>query len=125
MLIVVWICSLLYQLHTIVYMPSSFDKVDVMSSNLYSIQQTTSSFKEESHFFVLAQQPSTNCYNTITNNTLYCCPPPYQGTKRKSMLTAFLLSFFLGVFGADRFYLGFYLMGVIKLLTIGGCGGML
>ena len=33
--------------------------------------------------------------------------------------TAVLLSVFLGVFGADRFYLGYYAYGVIKLCTFG------
>jgi hypothetical protein len=35
---------------------------------------------------------------------------------RKSRLTAFLLSFFLGMYGADRFYLGDVAKGVVKLL---------
>ncbi|KAG2392221.1 hypothetical protein C9374_012473 [Naegleria lovaniensis] len=78
--------------------------------------------RSEHYFFVMAQSTSTQCFESVTNNTVYCCPPPYQKEARKSKLTAFLLSFFLGVLGVDRFYLGFYLMGVIKLLTIGGCG---
>ena len=38
----------------------------------------------------------------------------------KDKRTALLLSVFLGVYGVDRFYLGYTKMGVIKLLT-GGC----
>ena len=46
---------------------------------------------------------------------------PETGPARvpKHFLAAFFLSFFLGVFGADRFYLGKYVSGVVKLLTFG------
>ena len=40
----------------------------------------------------------------------------------KSQSTTFILAWLLGMFGADRFYLGQTGLGILKLITFGGCG---
>lgn len=45
---------------------------------------------------------------------------PECRTKRKSQTTAYFLAVFLGVIGADRFYLGLTYSAWLKLITLGG-----
>ena len=42
----------------------------------------------------------------------------------KELVTTAIISWLVGVFGVDRFYLGYTGLGVAKLLTFGGCGDL-
>ena len=40
----------------------------------------------------------------------------------KDWMTTLLLAFFLGFLGVDHFYTGKTMTGILKLITLGGCG---
>ena len=42
------------------------------------------------------------------------------GGREKDPAVSLVMSFYLGLFGGDRFYLGHVVLGILKLITLGG-----
>lgn len=61
--------------------------------------------------------PGINC--TETSNGTFPKEIPCNWTNGYSYETALLLSVFLGMFGIDRVYLGYYAIGLAKFCTLG------
>lgn len=69
---------------------------------------------------MLGQSPGFRRLSFCSCNTYWA--DPECRTPRKSQVTAFVLSLFLGMFGIDELYLGFPAKFFFKLITLGGGG---
>lgn len=56
------------------------------------------------------------------NESQPAAPAAPAGGEEKSFIVALLLSILVGTLGVDRFYMGYIGLGVLKLITAGGCG---
>ncbi len=73
-----------------------------------------------------------SCGSEVNNNAVVCVkcgvavnnqPIGQVGpVSDKEWLPALLLAFFVGCFGVHRFYTGHVGIGIVQLLTFGGCG---
>jgi len=67
-------------------------------------------------------ESAVNCPQCGAMQTTTPATPGLNSATDKRILPAFLLCFFVGIFGVHRFYVGKIGTGIAQLLTLGGLG---
>lgn len=62
------------------------------------------------------------CGVALPSSARVVVPTSNPEEKEKEWVVTLLLCFFLGYLGVHRFYTGHTMIGVVQLLTLGGCG---
>lgn len=91
------------------------DKV-FMPSSTFTVKHLRSAVSEVKTSSVEHREPNTV---TVKKKKTEAARPSSGG---KSQLAALLFCIFLGCIGVHRFYLGYIGIGILQIITLGGCG---